>query len=677
MRNLLLSAAVVSLVANSQEHTDKKQNTAQSSSSSSFDWANLSLAQKKSFLTTEVKGIEACITEICGDPSIVTASTEKLVNRDVDFEELLKKHRPKFFEYYKASQNNESRAADEYKELLTKYDENPSDTVRLLGNYFYFMKSEWIEFKKFEMKNDGELIIEVDEAKLLEKLPKDLPGRELLPKAIAEVWTHPLIKDYFWMTMIPYELAFKKKRPGQNVVEYFKNQKGALESEREAVTAKLGKRFTDLIFDLKEFELSGDVEADDLESLELSLAFTKLFVEMIKHPEAFPASLAWKGLTKDFLSRADVQRSVEIRANSIAAAQLNDVLNVQTKDVAEILRIRAEAYRATGKTYVVAKDVDKESDSKMAPNFQTLAHLMNLEEALEAAPSSEKIKNAEKLANEWQSQALSAFSKRISNETARSAFSSKPIVVPPKSFEKLQKQFEKYMLDEVESAKEENWPDEDSKRRLGFLGLAQISSESQESYDWDLEELRRKFRANGLEDAYFRIDAGAVRLSANVVADPKFGEGVFKHEIGHSLSHSLQNAKKSAHSQDKLKKASSCMQQKHGPFFNKGTVVTNADPLTYHEGCAYHEEDFADYVAGISTPAGGANFGCMLIDQYSNRYEPGSLYKEQDDDTHSPDLYRLLQTEWQINGKIPDSCKKVLDENKIHMQFEDCMPLDK
>lgn len=89
----------------------------------------------------------------------------------------------------------------------------------------------------------------------------------------------------------------------------------------------------------------------------------------------------------------------------------------------------------------------------------------------------------------------------------------------------------------------------------------------------------------------------------------------------------------------------------------------------------YVEEDFADAIAGVSGKSvKGRNTWCQMMSLTPDRqqYAESSLQAE-DNDSHSPGLFRLLNYETMIKGSLPVSCDDYLAKMNYPKRFQPCL----
>ncbi len=155
-----------------------------------------------------------------------------------------------------------------------------------------------------------------------------------------------------------------------------------------------------------------------------------------------------------------------------------------------------------------------------------------------------------------------------------------------------------------------------------------------------------------LSDANYTL-LGKIRLSYTSAQALDLGKGVIAHELGHGISRIFRDKKASDHSS-----------KKHAEF------IKCLGGLHSKNGEHYHEEDYADWVAGNVT---SVNMACIFPQNYRSS---GSLLENVDEsDPHSDDFFRLLHIESLQRAKLPKACNKVLAREKTSVDFESCQRL--
>ncbi len=160
-------------------------------------------------------------------------------------------------------------------------------------------------------------------------------------------------------------------------------------------------------------------------------------------------------------------------------------------------------------------------------------------------------------------------------------------------------------------------------------------------------------------------------------------KSVLFHEWGHKLSKFLQN-QKSCSDPSRLGKAQQCLHSMHtelpagismsqlADILISGDISKLGTRISF-ENRKYVDEDWADLIATHVDPA-AKNFWCMTSKKTADAdYAKLSLKNEDEGDTHSSSLFRLLHTHFIKNGSIPVQCEKALAARGEKPAFKNCL----
>lgn len=145
------------------------------------------------------------------------------------------------------------------------------------------------------------------------------------------------------------------------------------------------------------------------------------------------------------------------------------------------------------------------------------------------------------------------------------------------------------------------------------------------------------------------------------------GRSVVAHELGHAISQIFSAVKLSESSMKQFKEIRKCSTDNYTEFI--------PDRVSFiHEGDAIRsEEDTADVFAFMAYPDNGDLFACALIRPTldNSAYEELSIVNE-DGDSHSTSLYRLIMEAVNKNKTLPVSCQRALEPVKDQLRLKKC-----
>jgi len=145
------------------------------------------------------------------------------------------------------------------------------------------------------------------------------------------------------------------------------------------------------------------------------------------------------------------------------------------------------------------------------------------------------------------------------------------------------------------------------------------------------------------------------------------GKSVVAHELGHAINQIFAAEKLSETSAKKFKELRKCSTDNYTEFI--------PDRVSFiHEGDAVRsEEDSADVFAYMAYPDQGDLFSCSLImpSLDSNSYDDLSIINN-DGDSHSTSLYRLILEAINKNKNLPVSCQRALEPVKDQLRLKKC-----
>lgn len=170
-----------------------------------------------------------------------------------------------------------------------------------------------------------------------------------------------------------------------------------------------------------------------------------------------------------------------------------------------------------------------------------------------------------------------------------------------------------------------------------------------------VNNLCTQFSPKGVTDNALSL-SGAIGVSPISVNFPQFGKATLLHEFGHILSTALQTSAASQESSQKFHAIRSCLDQKH----------QNEDSFQPRR---FMEEDWADLISAVSSPAEGINPYCFG----QNPLFPGSLKQESQMGAHSSFLFRLLHFHHVKFGSLPRVCNQSIKRQGVSYDFSSCM----
>lgn len=147
------------------------------------------------------------------------------------------------------------------------------------------------------------------------------------------------------------------------------------------------------------------------------------------------------------------------------------------------------------------------------------------------------------------------------------------------------------------------------------------------------------------------------------------GKSVVAHELGHAINQIFASVKLSESSSKAYKKIRKCSTDNYTEFV--------PDRVQYvHEGDAIRtEEDTADVFAYMTYPDNSDLFSCALIKPtLDNRAYDELSFLNDDGDTHSTSLYRLINEAINKKRELPISCQSAIEPMKDQLRLKKCAP---
>lgn len=163
-------------------------------------------------------------------------------------------------------------------------------------------------------------------------------------------------------------------------------------------------------------------------------------------------------------------------------------------------------------------------------------------------------------------------------------------------------------------------------------------------------------------------DIDQVYASDFTCQNAEHGHHILAHEIGHALNNLVLKEKLSESSLALYNKARACITSN---YYAK--PVSSTDRSIYHEGDGPHsEEDTADLLAALSSPDKKTIYMCALLrkspmgDSYSNLSFISAGAR------HSTSFSRVIFEAVNRDIPLPQSCQRLIDEEKPEMRFKKC-----
>lgn len=263
---------------------------------------------------------------------------------------------------------------------------------------------------------------------------------------------------------------------------------------------------------------------------------------------------------------------------------------------------------------------------------------------------------------------LSSHSALILNKHLDNVYFSKPL--SPKNFVE---SFGFYLSQSIDSANEEMalapnvQATTDVLSALGYLAdnLSSHKGGGEMKHDKyeDIKQLCETYASPTINDSALLVKSGKIQVSWNSIRDPRAGAGIITHEIGHVISGViLSNPSMSANSSKIYSIARECINS-NNVFTKKAEmndiVLASAQDQVSHRDGFYTEEDWADTISAKSTSA-EYNPWCFFLSK-KVKQDGVTVYDDlplepTPNDTHSSDLFRLLNVEFIKKGAIPLEC---------------------
>ena len=160
-----------------------------------------------------------------------------------------------------------------------------------------------------------------------------------------------------------------------------------------------------------------------------------------------------------------------------------------------------------------------------------------------------------------------------------------------------------------------------------------------------------------------------IQVSAFSCSYEQLGKQVLAHEIGHALSWLVRNKKLSGLSAKSYLAQRKCVRNN---VVNENTK-SKMDDFGHPGDLLTTEEDMADIISYRSFIDEPGLYECSMLDYVFDRssYDEPTLDQDEDD-THSSGLLRVLREAQFKKRSVPDSCKDVLKSNESKYRFNSC-----
>ncbi|MGZ3743961.1 MAG: hypothetical protein ACXWRE_09050 [Pseudobdellovibrionaceae bacterium] len=177
----------------------------------------------------------------------------------------------------------------------------------------------------------------------------------------------------------------------------------------------------------------------------------------------------------------------------------------------------------------------------------------------------------------------------------------------------------------------------------------------------NVDDLIKSYTPPGPEDAAYS-SLKQVRVGWQTIKNPRFGMGIWAHELGHIASYELGLG---------AVPVKTCTAERH---LESNTLFDKSNPLYQAE------EDWADAFSTAvitSLPRESLkplNMGCLLLDwnKKTHDYDSLSMTNSFKGDIHSSGLYRLIQIQSGM-GPLPDSCVQATNLPSSSDFFKSCI----
>jgi hypothetical protein len=147
------------------------------------------------------------------------------------------------------------------------------------------------------------------------------------------------------------------------------------------------------------------------------------------------------------------------------------------------------------------------------------------------------------------------------------------------------------------------------------------------------------------------------------------GKSVVAHELGHAINQIFATQKLSAESAKTYKEIRKCATDNYTEF------IPDSVGLIHEDDALRTEEDTADLFAFMTYSAPDDLFSCAIIKPAldNKKYDEPSFIND-DGDTHSTGIYRLIMEAINKNKVLPVSCQRALETVSKDLRLNKCVP---
>ncbi len=212
---------------------------------------------------------------------------------------------------------------------------------------------------------------------------------------------------------------------------------------------------------------------------------------------------------------------------------------------------------------------------------------------------------------------------------------------------------------------------------VSVLNAHEFMNMSLEEFTSDVTTTCDEFELGGIEDHSQQVGSGKIKVSWLSLKVPEMGKGIIAHELGHALSSLIRANTVSQHSAEVYRDARLCLNVA-APEIQPAYDIVPFENGETKESLAYRvnhftEENWADLISARFLSPEDRNFACFLINKDSNgNYNSNTFFASDAQDTHSPDLYRVLKVERFRGRTLPPSCTAELTAVELQNLEQDC-----
>ena len=233
-----------------------------------------------------------------------------------------------------------------------------------------------------------------------------------------------------------------------------------------------------------------------------------------------------------------------------------------------------------------------------------------------------------------------------------------------------------------------------SAQHMILSNLNEIRSWSVEEFTDDLHYICKDYDLPmRLSDATYNNQFGTIKVSWQSVQNPRMGESVLVHEIGHATVNYFERFHTSGPSGQKYQDTLSCLNSmqrvrhsnREGVWFHlseDGKTHPHQFPISQ-----YTEEDWSDLVTAMVAPEDAPNMGCFFHSQADNKYSSLKVFRSEQEEQaieqaraqeglkpleHPTDLFRVLHIEKVQKGVLPPACQEALEQRGIETFSRSC-----